>query len=168
MCEPTTIIALAGLAVSVASAAANASNQARMAEQTDRNALAAQIDANAGLQQRMHQSDQQATDQQVERSRQAVRDLGNVTTIFADSGLSGNSQDRLSAITEGAGYQDAATIERNRASRVSQDQMEGSAISARTQSTINSAVRPSVLGTGLQIAGAGIDYYYRTHPPTSK
>jgi hypothetical protein len=142
-----------------ASQAFAAVGQYRTARDNERSALAAQEDANAGLLERQHQFDQHATDQMVERSRQAVRDLGHVRAIFADSGLDGNSQDRIEAITEGEAQRDLTTLERNRQARATQTQAEASEIVARTQSRINERPRPSVLGSGLQIAATAFDAY---------
>lgn len=160
MCEPTTILAISS-AVSMASTAASAIGAQRTAREQERNALSAQQDANAGLIEQMHESNQAATDQMVERSRAAMRDLGAVNAVFADSGLSGNSQDRIGTVIEGQASRDITSIEANREARINQQTAEGAAIRARTQSGINSSPRPSVLGTGLQIAAAGADYYDR-------
>ena len=161
MCEPATILAVSTL-TSVASTAASAVGGYRTAREQERNALSAQQDANAGLVEQMHQTNQQATDQMVERSRAAMRDLGTINAVFADSGLSGNSQDRIATVTAGQAERDLTSIEANREARINQQSAEGAAIRARTQSAINSSPRPSILGAGLQIATSGLDYYSRT------
>jgi hypothetical protein len=136
----------------------------RTAKATDKAAGQAQQDAMAGLSDQLYQANQQATDQMVARSKQAVREAGAMNAIFADSGLAGASQDRLLAEAEANAQADLTTIERNRTNRENQGQSEAAAIRARAQSEVNKAPRPSLLGTGLQIAAAGADYYARKQP----
>lgn len=102
-----------------------------------------------------------------ERSKQAVRDLGTLNALFADSNLSGNTQDRLSAEVKGLAAADIATIDRNRGSRGTQTAAESAAIRARAQSQLNSTPYPSILGAGLKIASTSIDYYDKSQGGSS-
>jgi hypothetical protein len=150
--------------ISMAQVAVQAVGQSRAVSANAHNAVEAQAAAMAGLQNQTLQYDQQNTDQQVTRSRQAMTDAGAITAIFADSGLSGNSQERIARVTEGAALADEATLERNKANRADQGQADANAIRARTLTQINSVPRTSALGAGLQIAGTAWDAYDKKHP----
>jgi hypothetical protein len=141
--------------------------QNRQANATQSAALAAQQDAYAGLHAQQLQLNQNTTDQMVARSRDAMREAGTLQAIFADSGLSGNSQERIAAVQQQDAAADQTTLERNRQNKITQSEAEGSAIAARTQSTINAARRPSLVGTGLQIGVIGMEEYRRTNPRTT-
>lgn len=193
MCEPATISAIVGAAasaissagaaagtaaaavaanagavaagVSVASTAAAAYAQHQGSKATSAASREAQDAANAGLDARGRQVNANAPDEMVDRSKQALRELGAMNTIFADSGLAGNTQNRLAGEVEGNAQADLTTVERNRQAAATQNASEGAAIRARAQSQINSAPRPSILGTGLQIAATGANYYASRNPP---
>lgn len=141
----------------MASVVVQSTSQASTYKRNARSAYAAEADAMAGLSDRMYQEGQAVTDQMVERSRQAARDVGTLNAIFADSGLSGNSQDRVVAETAMAADADLTTMGRNRSLRINQGNQEAAQIRAQTTSRVNSVARPSLLGSGLQIAGYEID-----------
>ncbi len=149
MCDVATVVA-------IGSTVSGAVGQYQTSLRTSRAALNAQRDANAGLEAQQHQADQQATEQMVERSRRAVAEIGQMNAIFADTGVSGNTHDRLVNEAQANADADLTTIERNRQNRATQNDFEGAAIQAQAQARINSAPRPSIIGTGLQIAS---DYY---------
>jgi hypothetical protein len=136
----------------MAQVAIGAIGQSRQASSVRRNARFAESDALWGLHDQQVQIDAQATDTMVDRSRQVMMQAGHLNALFADSGLSGNTQDRIAAVTGMQADADLTTIERNRANKQNQTNNETAAIRARTQSTINGAKGPSLLGTGLQIA----------------
>lgn len=148
----------------MAQVAMGAVGQAQASRQNASAAIQAQSASIAGLNEQTLQFNQQQTDQMTTRSRQAMNDVGTLNAIFADSGLSGNSQDRIKNVTEGQAQTDLTTLDRNVSNRGSQATAERSAITARTQSQINSVRGPSVLGTGLQIAAIGASEYDRQHP----
>jgi hypothetical protein len=176
MCEPATISAAVGYvaanaaaisaASSAAAVAAGAVAQRQMSNANASNARQAQDSANAGLTAQQQQINQQATDQMNDRSKQAFKDIGALNTIFADSGVAGASQDRISNELEGNAAADITTLERNRQAAMTQTSAQGAAIAANTQSRINSAPQPSILGTGLQIVATGTNAYDRQNPTT--
>ncbi len=157
MCLPVAILAVQAAAAVASTVAASdaARSNAHLAEQS----AALQ---NSAIQDQRTQTNAQAADQMNERAKQAMRDAGTLNTIFADSGLSGNTQDRLVTESAATASQDIATMERNRAAGITQTSEEAAGVRARAQSQINSVRQPSLIGTGLQIAGAGLDYAQRT------
>jgi hypothetical protein len=148
----------------MAQVAVGAVGQARQARAVATNARAAEAASLYGLSEQTLQYDQQNTDRMTDRARQAMADVGSLNAIFADANLSGNTQDRIAAVTEGDALRDLTTLDRNTANRANQAQADATAIRARTQSTINSARPPSILGTGLQIAAYGAEAYDKAHP----
>ena len=103
------------------------------------------------------QENQATTDQMVARSRDAVREVGTLEAIFADSGLSGNSQERVLADAERAASEDITTLGRNRYLRIEQGHAELAASRAAAQSRTNSTPRPSLIGAGLNAAGVLVE-----------
>jgi hypothetical protein len=96
----------------------------------------------------------QATDKMTERAKEAMVERGRLRAIQGESGLSGNTSDRIlreSYFNEG---QDIASIESNRKNSIKQSKLEAEGLRAQNQSRINSIKRPSLIGTGLQIGTA--------------
>lgn len=153
MCLPVAI-----LAVQAAAAVASAVGAADAARRNAHQAQDATTQSYGALQDQRIQLDAQSTDQMNERSKQAMRDAGTLNNIFADSGLSGNTQERLANESAATASQDITTMERSRAAGISQTGNEASAMRARAQSQVNQVRQPSLIGTGLQIAGAALDY----------
>jgi hypothetical protein len=150
MCLPAAVLAVqaaAAVATYVGAQRTFSANQANV-----RDATAASYSA---TQDQRVQINAQATDQMNARAQQAMRDAGTLNAIFADSGLSGNTQDRLATESQANATQDITTIERNRAAGITQTANEAAAARARLQSQSNAVRAPSLIGTGLQIAGAG-------------
>lgn len=151
--------------VQMAQVAMSAYGQNQQASATRSNAIKAEQDGLQGVFNQQVQINAQATDQMTDRSRAAMSEVGTLNAIFADSGLSGNTQDRMVAVAGINAAADEATIARNRDNRLTQTQADAAAIKARTQSAINGSPRASVLGTGLQIAAIGANEYQRQNPP---
>lgn len=158
MCD-ITAIRMAGLVV-------GAVGQHQTARATERAAIAANEDAQAGLAAQVYQEDQAATDQMVGRSRDAMREVGSLNAIFADSGVEGASQARILAEASLAADEDLTTMDRNSALRRTQRATEGNALAAQAQSRINAAPRPSLLGTGLQLGSAYLEGVERNRART--
>jgi hypothetical protein len=129
----------------------------RQAKANDVSAANSQKIAEAGLLDKQQQTNAQATDQMTARSKQAIKDAGTLDSIFADSGLTGNTQARLQAEVSGNAAADETTIERNREAGINQSEYQADAIRANAQNQENRTPRPSVLGTGLMIVGAGVN-----------
>lgn len=97
---------------------------------------------------------QQSQQDKSERYRQHVIDQGHIRAVAAESGLAGVSQERIDAEESNNAATDIATIEANRVRQVEQAHSQG--VSKMSQANIQLAgiKRPSVIGTGLQIAGS--------------
>ena len=105
------------------------------------------------MRERMKQYNAQAVDQKSERSREAVIERGRLRAVQGESGLTGNTQSRVigeSYFNEGY---DMSSIESNRKKEVAQVQLEAKGLRAHSQSQLHSVRQPSLIGTGLQIAG---------------
>lgn len=181
MCEPATITALATTAVSAATAAApyiaTASAIAGYV-QTSQSAHAQEDAIRQGYQTQMEQTqlqqtqqNQQATDKMSERALEAHREMSRLSVIAGESGTMGGTNDRVIRESAFNAGQDMATIEANRAAGIKQTQTEAEGLRARATSNLNSIKQPSLIGTGLQIAGAFADAGARTQSnrvPTAK
>lgn len=110
------------------------------------------------VQEQQSQINQNAQDQQSQRAREATIERGRLKAIQGESGVMGNTEDRImneSRFNEGS---DIASIEGNRENAIKQSALDGQGLRANAQSRLNSIKQPSLIGTGLQIAGAGVQY----------
>jgi hypothetical protein len=148
----------------MAQVAVGAYGQSQQASAVRKNARQAESDSLWALHDQQIQSNAAATDQMTARARAAMAEAGTFNAIFADSGLSGNTQERISAVAAGQANEDIGTIERNRQNRVNQGNNDVAAVRARTQSAINGSPAPSLIGTGLQIAALSANEYNRQNP----
>lgn len=74
----------------------------------------------------------------------------------AEGGVGGNSIDRIMGENEFNLGQDLSMMTENARNVNRQSSMEGMAMQAQAQSRLNQIERPSLLNTGLQIAGIGV------------
>lgn len=164
MCDPTMGLATASLVVGMASSVGGFFQQGQQAK-ANRKALqsdyAQQMDT---LQTQYKQTNQQATDEMSQRAREAMIERARLRVAGGESGLFGGSNDRIvneSSFNEGT---DMASIESNRQNSLRQIEQEGRGIRAGSVSQMSRIQRPSLIGTGLQIAGqaveTGKDYKY--------
>jgi hypothetical protein len=114
----------------------------------------------------MEQQNQVAQEQSGTRTLEAVQEEGRLRAIGAESGLFGTSYDRSSQMIENSRDTDVAAIETGRLRANDQTNAEGQASHIQTRNQLNGVRRPSNLGTGLQIAGAGASSYsnYKAKP----
>lgn len=108
----------------------------------------------AALIEQQRQINSQAADKMNERAKQAKIEQGRLRTIQGESGLSGNSQDRVlgeSLFNEGT---DIASIEGNREASIKQSRMQAQATRSSSRNSLASVNQPSLIGTGLQIGTA--------------
>lgn len=155
MCDP----ASAMLALSVASAGASyigGQNQLEATQSAASSNLQQQLDANY---KRQEQINAQSSDKQMNTKMQNEAALGKLHATSGESGVQLNG-DRMAQSQEMAYSMDMATIEANRKAGIEQSVLEDKGYVANAQSTINqaSSKAPSLLGTGLQIAGSGVTY----------
>lgn len=158
MCDPATIM----LAVSAASAVASYAQQqdaARKQEHAAEDNYRAQQEQ---LAQQQKQVNEGAAQQESERARAMLIEQGRLRVASGEAGVYGNSVDRsMNESVFNAGT-DITSIENNRRNGILQSGAEGNALRARAQGIINTSQRPSLIGTGLQIAGA----YYGSKTPS--
>lgn len=153
MCEPTTMLVLsvAQSALGYIQQSQSAKAQTRaLTEENDRQMEATQL--------QYDQNNKQALDKMSARGREAAIEAARLRVIAGESGIAGGSNDRVlneSAFNYGS---DIASIESNRKATNAQLYEEAKSGRARTVSKINAIDRPSLIGTGLQIAGAGVQY----------
>lgn len=193
MCEPTTLIAL-GVTAEAAAAASAAGTMASVmaaasavapavgvgsavlgfaAQKQQADSQEAAMRQNYNIQQdqmqiQRNQNDQQASEKMSAVALEAMRETGRLN---ASGFLGGNSMERAQGeIMMNAGS-DMATLEANRLNVHNQSTTEGMAAASRTNSQLKSIKQPSLIGTGLQIAGSLADAETRKQTnrvPTAK
>ena len=164
-------VALATLAVAAASAAVSYSQAQDLAEaQVHNTEVGYQNAANqaAAVEQEQNQI---ATEQMTARAIAARKEVATMRAAGAETGLTGNSYDKAIQESMFNAGQDLASIESNKARQTSQNAMNLRGIRAGADSSIANARANSgsLLGTGLQIAGAGLSAYtsYKKTLPSS-
>lgn len=161
MCEAISASTL--MYITMATAAAGAvytyTEQNKAAAKTEDNANKAYALQLSELQDRYEQINQNSKDQMSERAREARIELARIRAVGAESGLSGVSQDRLERESEFLAGSDVALIETNRANSMKQAANEAKGIGLEHDARLSSIQRPSMFGTGLQIAQAGVQAY---------
>lgn len=156
MCEPTTI-ALASMAIGVASAGAGFIQQGQQAKAANRSVKENYAQQTAAMKTQYDQTNKQAADEMSVRAREAMIETARLRVLGGESGLAGGSNDRIENESQFNRGTDIASIESNRRNVLTQLYQEGRAIRTGEQNRINSIKRPSLIGTGLQIAGAATD-----------
>lgn len=158
MCDPISI-GVASLAIGTASAGMSfmqQSSQAKMQRKAVQDNYAQQMQA---LNLQYDQTNKQATDEMSVRAREAMIESARLRAFSGESGLAGISNDRIqneSALNLGT---DISSIESNRQASLRQLYQEGREVRAQTTSKINEVMknRPTLIGTGLQIAGVAVN-----------
>lgn len=105
-----------------------------------------------------------ASEQMSERAKAAATERARLTVLSAESGLAGANTDRMfneSAFNAG---QDITSIQRNARNTQQQQELEKKSLRTQNEGKFNTIQRPSILGTGLQIAGSYADYKTKTTP----
>lgn len=116
------------------------------------------------LDQQAKEITQSANNQETERSIQAQIERAKMRTLAGESGLAGNLVDRWMQDSSMQESKDISSIETNKSNQLKQNLNQQQGIYARAQGQSNEAYSkaPSMLGTGLQIAGAGATYGINT------
>lgn len=153
MCDVATAALVVGVLTTGVSYRAAENNAKAQTEALLRNRDAEQ----ETLDLRQMQINANAADQTSERHRQALVERGRLRTAAGESGLFDNSGRMLfeSFFNEGT---DVASIESNRRAGSDQNVLSKRSVDATTKSRFNSIERPSIIGSGLQIAGHGVTY----------
>lgn len=157
MCDPIS----AGIGVSVLSGVVSYKQQSDAAATQAHNIeVGYQNSANQAAELQQEQS-QIATEQMTARAIAARKEVATMRAAGAETGLTGNSYDKAIQESMFNAGQDMASIENNKARQTSQNTMNLRGIRASADSSIANARANSgsLLGTGLQIAGAGLSTY---------
>lgn len=91
-------------------------------------------------------------------AQQAAIERGRLRAIQAESGLIGNTQDRIIGESYFNESTDIASIEANRQNEITQSNRQLQGVTTSTQSRLNAIKQPSYLGAGLQIGTAVAGY----------
>lgn len=128
--------------------------------QQDRNASAQQAaitanakQANEAAQREYDQINASAAQEMSERAKEGMIERARLRVISGESGLAGVSTERIGAESYFNQGTDITTLENNRRNTLAQAFENAKAGRARSQSQMNSVQQPSLIGTGLQIAG---------------
>jgi hypothetical protein len=100
------------------------------------------------------QVNKQATDEMSQRARETQIEAARLRVANGESGLFGNTNDRILGESYFNLGTDISSIEANRAAQQKQLIQEAKSIRANNQTQMSQIQRPSLIGTGLQIAGA--------------
>lgn len=161
MCEPATMIAIGTAVMSnlptiaaVGSTVVGAIAADKQADAEDKATQIAYTNDQMQLNEQYKQQNDELNQQMSQRSREALAERGRLNAAFGEGGLVGNSMQRVLDQNEFNLGQDLATMEATRSNIKKQNQMQLQGAQATAQSRYNSTSRPSLLSTGLQIAGA--------------
>jgi hypothetical protein len=149
MCSPVAAFA----AVSVVKTIADYNDQRRQAATLRQQAEQENQELNRTLDDAHAQTDARAKEEMSVRARAALLERGRLTAIAADSGVTGNSQDRVlreSRFNEGY---DITTIETNRTSQQAQIERARRSGDLTYARQLAAARGPSPLGAMLSIGG---------------
>lgn len=152
-------IPLAMLAISAGTAVYSAEQQGKAADRQQEIINAGDALEKGRLRTQMEQQNENAQEQQGRRTLEAIQEEGRLRAIGAETGLWGTSFDRAAQMVENSRDTDLAAIETGRLRANDQTHAEGMAQSIQTRNQMNGIRRPSRIGTGLQIAGAGASAY---------
>lgn len=152
---------LAALSISVAQGAASYFDGVASSKRQQNAIDDASAKERAATQRQYQQIQESSMDQQAQRHTEYLIDSARLRALGGESGLQGATQDRIEMEAENNAASDMATLESNR--RNASENASSQALGRATQANIQSAGirRPSSLGAGLQIAGAGFKEYSR-------
>ena len=162
MCPP---LVLAGIAIAVSAASAGLSYM-QQSKQADRQEAAVNENYNQQMETYKVQQGQEqksATDEMSARARQSMIESSRLKAVSGESGLAGHSIDRAQNESQFNLGTDLTSIENNRMSTQKQLYQNAMGIRGSANSQLAQIVHPSLIGTGLQIAGdaAGIASNYQ-------
>lgn len=156
MCDPVTI-GVASLAIGTASAGMSFMQQSQQASARDKAIKANYSQQMDTFKVQQAQVNKQATDEMSARARENQIEAARLRVVNGESGLFGNTNDRILGESYFNLGSDVASIESNRAAQQKQLTQEAKSIRAGTQSQMSQVTRPSLIGTGLQIAAGATD-----------
>lgn len=153
MCEPTLMLGL-----SIVSTLATLADTAQQANANEDALIADANNQVEAIGEQQEQISKKAIDEKQDRSQQAAIERGRLRAIQAESGLIGNTQDRIIGESYFNESTDIASIEANRQNEIDQSNRQLKGVTTRAQSNLNAVKQPSYLGAGLQIGGAVANY----------
>lgn len=165
MCEPASIATLTTLTMASMAASATGAIVSYVGQKqaADRQSDAAQqaYDSQVGqIRNQQTEATQQAAEQMSERARQAMIETGHLQALAADSGTNGGgSNDRVANEANFNAGQDIAAMQNNASSTQRQLAMQANGAYSQAVSRDAAIQQPSLIGTGLQIAGSTISAY---------
>lgn len=161
MCAP----AVVGLAIAAVQAGVTYVGQQQQAK-----AQGQAIAANAKQQQdtlttQQWQARGNAAEQMSQRAQAATVERGRLIAASAETGLGGNLTDRFMNQSDFNTGQDITSIQRNAKNTSDQQQLQKQGAYTSSQGRLNTIEQPSLLGAGLQIAGAYANYQAKQVDP---
>lgn len=158
MCGPAAPF-LAMAALSIGTTLYQADQQNKLADRQEKVIKQNQILENAQVSQQYDQQNREAMNQTSQRYQEYLVDMGRLRAAGAESGLLGNTQEKLADTVTNKAESDMATIESNRQAAVQSTNYQGQAAYQKAQGQLANVQRPSTIGTGLQIAGEAATAY---------
>lgn len=113
----------------------------------------------AATQRQYEEINKVAQDDSAQRHKEFLIDQARIKAIGAESGLSGTTQGRIEDEVANDAQTDLSTIEANRQRQAESAHTQGLAKSTQAGIQLSGIRRPTALGTGLQIVGAGASAY---------
>lgn len=149
------------VAVAAASAAVSYDQGQRQLYATSKAAYDNQELQNKQIEEQRQQVAKQAANDETERTRAAQLEEGKLRVITGESGALGLTTDKLLQDSKFQLGSDIATIESNKLTSLKQTDLNALSNYNQNTSTVNQAVNraPTLLGTGLQIAGSSANAY---------
>lgn len=158
MCEATTLAA-ATFALAATSSYVqyeDGKKSAAAQQQMIEDGLAKEKAATSRLYEEIAQVSQ---DDSQQRHKEYLIESARLRAIGAESGLFGATQDRIEQEAQNNADTDISTIEANRQRQTEQAHTQGLSRASQAGVQLSGIRRPSSLGAGLQIAGAGVETY---------
>ncbi len=124
-------------------------------------------DQNAQMQERYKQINADAAEKQSARAREAQIERSRIAAAAGESGLGGINVARLEGEAEGAAGRDFTRTESDRAANERASFLEMQGIRSKMQSRLNQIKYPSLVQSGLQIAGSFAEYKSKQKEPKS-
>lgn len=157
MCDVAAVVAVAGLAINVASTVNQANEQNKASQDNAENARKT-AQNNMGLLSLRQMQEAAAANQTIYQMDLEARKAKAQTAVSAgESGVAGTSVDLLLADIDRQQLQAQEGTKRNLEGTLSQLEQEKKVVSTNMQSQINSVPAANPWATGLKIGGAGVD-----------
>lgn len=113
----------------------------------------------AATQRQYEEINKSAMDESARRRTEHLIDQARLRAIGGEAGVWGATQERIYGEAENDAEADLATIEGNRQRQAEQAHTQGLAQSTQAGVQLSGIRRPSAIGSGLQIVGAGVSAY---------